>query len=334
MEKKINYIIGIGRSGSTLLSTLLNAHSAIKAIPEIPITIFFSSRYQHLKKREPKLEQQTKIYLNLIQKIRPLDLVNLHAENVFNDKVDYKDYQSFIQCVFAQFTIAGKTGPSEQYIDKNPFYSFHYQRLKKINTTSKFILLVRDYRANVLSRNKKVLNKPGNIVYNAFRWRFFFQALSKIKNNSDCLVVRYEDLVANEISEMMKICHFLEVAYEPDMFNKRMVNNLSDQVEMKKTKKFVEQHFIGLSQPIHTHKINEWRKDLTQKEINQCDCICGKYGKDYNYAPASYKNLSYFILVIKNFHWYIRALYDIYKEQFIYHLPIKMKLLRLGKKII
>ena len=47
------YIIGLGRSGSTLLTAVLNNHSQIKAIPEIPLILFFANDYQNIQGKSP-----------------------------------------------------------------------------------------------------------------------------------------------------------------------------------------------------------------------------------------------------------------------------------------
>jgi len=311
----------------------LNAHSSIKAIPEIPISIFFAAKYKNINKRNLTLEKQTAVYLSYIQKIRPLALVDLHAEQLFSKHTEYNDYESFLQHVFAEFEIAKKMGVTDQYVDKNPFYSFHYNKLKKLSKDPKFIIIVRDYRANVLSRKSKPLNKPGNIIYNAFRWRFFFKEINKLSGNSDSLVIRYEDLVVNETKEISKICDFLSLPFESSMLTDRMVNNISETVAEEKTKRFVDEHFSGLSKPMHSSKIEAWRNQLSTSEIEQCDCICSKYGEKYGYLPDSSNKRIYFLLVMKHLPWYMRALYDVYKEHIIYHLPIKLKLWRLKKKM-
>ncbi|MBM3186670.1 MAG: hypothetical protein FJZ67_10245 [Bacteroidetes bacterium] len=46
----VHYIIGLGRSGSTLLTTMLNGHSKIKAIPEIPIAILKKKKLAQYQK--------------------------------------------------------------------------------------------------------------------------------------------------------------------------------------------------------------------------------------------------------------------------------------------
>ena len=334
MERsKINYIIGIGRSGSTLLTTILNAHSSMKAIPEIPISIFFAANYKKINKRDLILEKQTEVYLGYIQKIRPIALVDLHAKQLFTDKTEYNDYESFLQHVFSEFEIAKKIGVVDQYVDKNPFYTFHYKKLKKLSKDPKFIIIVRDYRANVLSRKSKPLNKPCNIIYNAFRWRFFFKEINKISGNSDCLVIRYEDLVVNESKEISNICDFLSLPFESSMLTNRMVDNISETVVEEKTKRFVDEHFSGLSKPMHSSKIEAWRNQLSNTEIEQCDCICSRYGEKFGYLPISDKKTSYLLVVILHLPWYLRAMYDVYKEHIIFQLPIKLKLWRLKKKL-
>jgi hypothetical protein len=311
----------------------LNAHSSIKAIPEIPISIFFAAKYKNINKRNSTLEKQTAVYLSYIQKIRPLALVDLHADQLFTDKTQNYDYESFLKHVFAEFEIAKKIGAADQYVDKNPFYTFHYKKLKKLSKDPSFIIIVRDYRANVLSRKSKPLNKPGNIIYNAFRWRFFFKEINKLSGNNDCLIIRYEDLVVNETAEISKICDFLSLPFESSMLANRMVTNISETVAEEKTKRFVDEHFAGLSKPMHSSKIEAWKNQLSTTEIEQCDCICSSYGEKFGYLPASSNKRIYFILVMKHLPWYMRALYDVYKEQIIYHLPIKLKLWRLKKKM-
>ena len=196
----LNYLIGIGRSGSTLLSTMSNAIPEVKAIPEIPITVFFAKHYKTLNGKSIELEKFAQIYLSIYQKVRPLDLVNLNSNSLNFESVSYVNYHGFLSAVFVQFSVAEKSGKTKIVVDKNPYYSFHYKLLKTLSPNPKFVVLVRDYRANVLSRKAKSLNKPSSVVYNAFRWRIFHRKLIRFQGNEDCLVTRYEDLVKNNLA--------------------------------------------------------------------------------------------------------------------------------------
>ena len=48
-KKDIHFIIGIGRSGTTLLSQLLNNHKEIQALPEANFLVFFLNQFQNKK---------------------------------------------------------------------------------------------------------------------------------------------------------------------------------------------------------------------------------------------------------------------------------------------
>ena len=82
------------------------------------------------------------------------------------------------------------------------------------------MVLVRDYRANVLSRKAKSLNKPSSVVYNAFRWRIFHGKLIRFQGNG-CLVTRYEDLVKQEI-ELRRISNFLNIVFDKQAFQRQI----------------------------------------------------------------------------------------------------------------
>ena len=101
----LNYLIGIGRSGSTLLSTMLNAIPEVKAIPEIPITVFFAKHYKTLNGKSIELEKFAQIYLSIYQKVRPLDLVNLNSNSLNFESVSYVNYHGFLSQFSSNFQL-------------------------------------------------------------------------------------------------------------------------------------------------------------------------------------------------------------------------------------
>jgi hypothetical protein len=207
------YIIGLGRSGSTLLTAVLNNHSQIKAIPEIPLILFFANEYKAIQGKSESLESKTKIYLNLIQNIRPKSIIDLNIEQIQNTV--YSNYIEYCERVFEQFKIINSHGSKKNYVDKNPQYTFYTNELKKIDPNAKFILLVRDYRDNVLSRMEKPHNKTVNPAYNAFRNRFYLKELSKVMSMKNSILIHYENLANDPLVEINRICEFLNVHIFP-----------------------------------------------------------------------------------------------------------------------
>jgi hypothetical protein len=328
-----HYILGIGRSGSTLLTTLLNAHSQIKAIPEVPIATFFAYKYGKIKSENSELEKNAKEYLEAIQKIRPKHLVNLHAEKLITGDLKYNSYSAFLNKVFSNFDILEKQGNYPIVVDKNPYYTFHYDALCKLSPNAKFIVMVRDYRANILSRKKKTLNKSGNIIFNAFLCRLFFKEINSFRTNKNCLLVRYEDLVSNQVETLTSICQFLNIEFEQNLIGSGIQKDISSNIESAKSEKFIKEHFSELNNPVHSGNTEKWKTELSIEEIEICDAICSKEAISLGYSPISSSQKSYSSLFFKNLPKFIKAYYNVKKERILYYMPIGMKLKRLNQKL-
>jgi hypothetical protein len=330
---QINYLLGIGRSGSTLLTTLLNAHSQIKAIPEVPIATFFVQQYGNLHTENKDLEALSQDYLETIQKIRPKHLVDLHAEKLQTSEWHYSSYLDFLKSVYANFDILEKNGASPMVIDKNPYYTFHYDVLCALNPTAKFIILVRDYRANVLSRKKKTLNKSGNVVFNAFLCREFFREINRIRHNENCLLVHYETLVNEPKNTLTNICNFLGLEFEEHLLTAQVNHEIDANVESKKSKQFIKSHFSDLKKPIHGGNTDKWKTELSAEEIAICDAICAKEAAGLGYFPVSEKQRSFHALRFFNYTKFLRAKFNVKKERLLYYFPLQLKLKRLKQTI-
>lgn len=331
MKSEIHYIVGLGRSGSTLLTTMLNSHSRIKGVPEIPMIIFFLYLYNKQKNINDSFVDYVKTYLEEYQTIRPKDIVNLNIDEIAIN-TSTQNYYAFCKDIFELFEINGKQGKKEIYIDKNPPYTFHYDRLTSLSKNSKFIILVRDYRANILSRKQKQYTKSGNIAYNAFRWKFFHKEINKFKHNKNCLLVRYEDLVSNQETVIRKIVTFLDLPFEKELLDYQKIDFNTVAIGKEKTNSFAKDHFSGLNKNINTSRIFAWRDQLSIKEIKTAEQICGNIGKDFNYQKEIFvRNIS--LVYLLNLPQYIKALIGHYKEKATYYLPINFKMERLKKSM-
>ena len=320
------YIIGLGRSGSTLLTAVLNNHSQIKAIPEIPLILFFANDYQNIQGKSETLEIKTKIYLNLIQNIRPKSIIDLNIGQLQNSV--YSSYIEYIEKIFEQFNIINSRGSKIIYVDKNPQYTFYTNELKKIDPNAKFILLVRDYRDNVLSRMEKPHNKTVNPAYNAFRNRFYFKKLSKVMSMKNSILIHYENLANEPLVEINRICEFLNVPFEKQMFEFDQSQFADLNVNKSNMNEFIYKHFANLGKPITNSAVGKWKEKLAEKDIQLIESICNKYGKLFKYNSTVNLN-SYLWYVLRYFPYYLLAKWHIAKDRLIYYFPSSIKLRRL-----
>ena len=320
------YIIGLGRSGSTLLTAVLNNHSQIKAIPEIPLILFFANEYKTIKGKSESLERKTRIYLDLIQNIRPESIIDLNIGQLQN--IGYFKYIEYCERVFEQFKIINSHGSKNIYVDKNPQYTFYTSELKKIDPNAKFILLVRDYRDNVLSRIEKPHNKTANLAYNAFRNRFYLKELSKAKNIKNSILIHYENITNEPLAEIKRICEFLNISFENQMFE--FDQSQFENLEVKKAdmNEFINKHFSNLGKHITNSAVGKWKEKLEEKDIHLIESICNKYGKLFQYYPTLKLN-SYLWCVMRYFPFYLLAKWHIVKDRIMYYIPSSIKLKRL-----
>jgi hypothetical protein len=320
------YIIGIGRSGSTLLTKTLNRHEKIKAIPEIPVFLFFANKYQHIRSKNAKLEDEVLKYLNLIQKTRPIDQVDITSDNSLSI-ADYNSYYNFTLELFSKFKIEDKSTRHDVYVDKNPHYSLFIKTIMKLDENAKFIVLVRDPRDNILSRKKKVNNKPGHIAYNSFRYRFFYDKIHAFPENKKFYFLKYEDFVSKPENSIKSILTFIGLE---NSLNSISLNGEKSifKIENKTLENFANDHFKDLDQPIHSGHIQKWKKELSNRENALIESITAPYLNYYQYEPSQ-NTKSYCYYVLCYLKWYILAKWHIYKEYIIYYTPTKVKLWRL-----
>ncbi len=320
------YIIGIGRSGSTLLTKTLNRHSQIKAIPEVPVFLFFANKYKDIQGKTDMLEKEVREYLNLIQKLRPIEQVDI-SSRIFDQPIDYNNYYDYILGIYSKFSIEGKTNHHKVYVDKNPHYSLFIKKIMNLDKEAKFIVLVRDPRDNILSRKNKVNNKPGHIAYNSFRYRFFYDKIHPFIGNKKFLFIKYEQFVKNYEESISSILTFIGLEGELNSFQSNIVHS-NYKIENKALENFANVHFKDLNHPINSDHIEKWKKALSNKENEMIESITNPYLQFYEYQ-ASQPYTSYFYYVLKYINWYFLAKWHVTKEYLLYYTPTKIKLWRL-----
>lgn len=211
------FIVGCGRSGTTILRLILNRHSSI-AIPEE--TWYFPQLFRDL----PDLLARPDWRKSVAARI--LELNKNHFPDLSIDALaavlratERNDLPNIISAVNREFMLReGKV----RWGDKTPGYVRHLQLIKDLFPEAKIIHVVRDGRDVVPSLLKywSVGPQTNDFVETAFYWRK--QVFSGMKDGprifgSDYVEVRYEDLVAQPEATVRLICDFIGEDFESKM---------------------------------------------------------------------------------------------------------------------
>jgi hypothetical protein len=142
------------------------------------------------------------------------------------------------------------------------------------------------------------------------------------------ILIHYEKLANDPLVEINRICEFINVPFENQMFefNQSQFSNL--EVKKSDMNEFINKHFSNLGKPITNSAVGKWKEKLAVKDIQLIESICNKYGKLFNYNSTLNLN-SYLWYVLRYFPYYLLAKWHIAKDRLIYYFPSSIKLKRL-----
>ena len=343
MKTQLHFIVGIGRSGTTLLTKILNKHKDIHCQPEANFLLFFLNHFKN------KIGYSDTDIDLIFKQIEIYSLSHPIIGWKFDSKLSKQkikeicknnpiiNYENLCKNIYRCFEIDGiDKSKSNIIIDKNPGYTILINKISKALPESKFIWIIRDYRANVLSRKQSAYLKSPAVAYNAIRWAYFNYLALRFsqKNKGKIILIKYEDLVTENDYTMQKIYDFLklDVITISDKENITFLAN-KDLPGVDKHEKYLTKKYADLNRPINSDRINSWKTELSKEEIIICDSICGKFAKQFQYEK--YYKIPYGTItlnLIKNLFTIINSILYIEKDKILYYLPIQYKIKRLIKR--
>ena len=271
------FIIGSGRSGNTLLRSILSGNSDISIPPEsyrIPFAIkkfhIFNNRDwedivpQVLKEFEDCKEFYTwEIDITDAQK---------RLENIADSKRTLSNIFDELFCTYTEKHSPG----SKIWGDKTPMNTLYLDWIGTVFPRSKFIHIIRDGR-DVASSYLK-MERYDTILEAANRWINSIESAqsfgSKIKENY--MEIRYEELVTKPEEVIKDTCDFLDIDYDSKM--------LDHTKQVKKLGDTDKEHHSNLSKPISSDSVGKWRNNLSESDQESITKLLHKHLQRLGYA--------------------------------------------------
>jgi hypothetical protein len=329
-ESGFNFIVGIGRSGTTLLMSMLNAHPTIQATPEVNFFVFFHNSWKNKTTFKESDFKRVELYVSLFKRRKhasgfdwSIDLFREYIQQ--NKKINFA---IIYQCFYKSFVYAGTPKNITHNFDKNPINTLFLNDIIEQLPNAKFVFLVRDPRANYLSRKEKINFRKPNIYADSYRWAFYNEStLALIEKHKDKFyVLKYEDLVSNARFYLNELAEFFDFKNEEDMLNfhlhvkensLRKVTEDSDNVHVKAKEKYEK-----LSRPVNTDRLEAWKQKLSKEEIEINSRICRVANYFGYHIDGTKPKYNYF-----KYYWGIYlAKREIVKNKLVYRLPLSIKL--------
>jgi hypothetical protein len=206
------FVVGVTRSGTTLLRMMLDAHPQLTIPPETHFVpdLIEASREEHAS---PESLHEV-VVTNRRWGDFHLDSDELRARFREIKPLNAGDALRAFYDLYAE----GQGKP--RWGDKTQIYINRMMLIERALPEARMIHLIRDGRDAALSRAKRVLKEPTPMYKVAERWRNrILRAREQAPRLEHYLELRYEDVVLNTEETLRRICDYVELPWDDAMLH-------------------------------------------------------------------------------------------------------------------
>lgn len=270
-NRNIIFLTGVGRSGTTLLQSMLHAHSAINFSVE---THFFKRYILPFLLTSNTIEGDRLKKDKFLKRLSPEKQQFLFSKS-YSDLNDFRDG-------FLHIMEPDRSDKINFIGDKDTEYVRYFPHLKNVFPLAYMIHIVRDPRDVVASRLKTEWGSRRSVEFHIAEYQYY---LEKVRKEGPLLFgnrfyeLKYEDLLLNPESELSRLLTFLNLRFEEGMLG--FYKSGSDLVAEE------EKQWKGnVTKPLDKSNTGKWRGNL-----NESDAVVLQKGLEDFFDYMGYKRL-------------------------------------------
>ncbi len=273
------FVVGIVRSGTTLMSMMLSAHPAIAMAPDMHFINSWVQRHRHLELSRPADfdEFWTAFSRNERFCYLGIDADELRQYIEMNPPISFRGVYLSILKAFAVSLHKKRSG------EKTPFTANHLDTLFGWFPDARAIYMLRDPRAVVNSLRKIPWLADVDVETHARSWA---NGVGRALANDDdqrILQVRYESLVHRPIEELERVCSFLDEEYSSVMLNDRVALR---GWALRNRQGWERSHLTAALGPVYDASVERWKRELAPVEVDVIEDCCGLVMQQAGYSPV------------------------------------------------
>lgn len=256
------FVVGVGRSGTTLLRVMLDSHPAMAMARET----------HFIPKAAEACEGHSAPQLAFIDALVSSRHWNRHqiGEEELRAKVEAISPFDLGEALRAFYRLVAEKASKPRWGEKTPAYAAHMLLIQDLLPEAHFIHIIRDGRDVALS--VKEVNFGPDSVEDGARWwlRRIENACGQVDSLAHYLEVRYEELVLDTENSLRRICEFIDLQFDPVML--RYYENVSGG----------RIHPL-LSHPPEPNRIGRWKREMSPSELSRVEEIAGDKLREFGY---------------------------------------------------
>jgi hypothetical protein len=262
-------VLGVSRSGTTLLKAMLDAHSQLAIPSESYFLPQLWDRHGARPERDAFVEDLTRL-----ERVRDW---GVDPEDV---RARLPERPTFAEAVQSIFQLYAESRRKPRFGEKTPLYMQHLDVLERAFPGARYVHIVRDGRDAAFSllamtrRPRFNLSRPRGVGDFACAWRREVRAAQRFGRSHPYFELRYEDLVAEPESRLREVCAFLELEYEPAMLEYHRREDPSLYADHPR-----------LAQP-PVPDTRSWRREMRPADAELFEAIAGDLLSELGYERA------------------------------------------------
>ena len=270
---KYFFIVGVGRSGTSLLMSMLNAHPDIALPPESHFL------YRYVIGNPGFASPDLKIQLMNDHRFQRLGFGEAAIDEMITALADHFSVGGFYQELLTKYAELKKV---KIVGDKAPKNIEYLPVIKKLFPDGIVLHIIRDPRDVYLSRTKAAWSAGRSTISHLVAYRTQFHSgrhLGPKLFGSNYFEVHYEDLLKQPAQELSKICKLLGATFTEEMLSfVESSKDLVSQEELPWKKETLR--------PIMVNNINKWKKDLPPGKVALIESVCSEAFRMESYTKA------------------------------------------------
>jgi hypothetical protein len=284
------FVVGVGRSGTTLLRMMLDSHPQLAIPPESHFIPDLIEAFQ--EKRKPTVDDA----MEAIEGNRRWGDFHLDAGEL-RQRIEAIEPLNVSDALRAFFELYAEKQGKPRWGDKTPIYINRMLLIQRALPEARFIHLIRDGRDAALSRAKRVLTDPTPMPKVARRWKNrILRAREQADRLPHYLEIHYEDLVRDTEVTLRQVCEFIELPFDEAMltYHERAEERMSEMARdlpsegdkpLRPADHRVEAH-VMTRKPPDPSRLGQWREKMSVEDQAAFEQEAGDLLEELGYEVA------------------------------------------------
>jgi hypothetical protein len=273
------FIVGSGRSGTTLVRAMLDSHPSLAVPPETYFVVELLDRRPEYEASEGFSKDAFLRDLLSNQWFRRWDVP---PERV-TAEIEGREISGYADAIRAAYAVFARTRGKDRYADKTPVHIYHLPVLADLFPEGRFVHVIRDGRDVAASFLDQDDMRPNGMGEAALLWRervSIGRTAGAELGPDRYLELRYEELVKDPRPILERLCATIGLSYDPSMLS------YSERAAEVVARDGGPERHRGVFMP-PTVGLRDWREELAPEAVETFELVAGDLLTELGYERAT-----------------------------------------------